>query len=190
MPPADCETLVISQADPDDLRATAELICRTWPKPDKDAAFRLWQLQALAAGHTGPAEHAPRVYVVREGASMIAAAVIEPRTLGTADGPLTVAGLGKVCSDPAHRGQGLGARVVAAALAPVDRGVYPFCLFQTSHQVRPFYERIGACVVENKVIDSTAQDPQACPFADEVIMRYASGPGWPAGVIDLRGPGY
>ncbi|TWT31249.1 hypothetical protein KOR34_46250 [Posidoniimonas corsicana] len=173
-----------------DRQAIAELIARTWPKPDKDAAYRERQLQQLSAGYRGPAEQAPRAFVVRDGEQIIANAVIEPRTVGAAGGELTILGLGKVCSCPDRRGEGLGGRVVKAALGLVDRGVFPFALFQTSEAVRLFYERLGAVTIANRVVNSLGDDPNANPFADSVVMRYPSKEGWPKGPIDLRGPAY
>jgi predicted N-acetyltransferase YhbS len=182
--------LLLDEMTDSDRQAIAELIYRTWPKPDKDAAFRCRQMQQLAAGYTGPRQLAPRAYIVRDGQQVVANALIEPRTIGTSLGEMTILGLSKVCSDPALRGSGLGLRIVRAAFGPVDEGLFPFALFQTGHAIRPFYERIGACEITNRVIDSTSDNPEACPFADEVIARYPAGSGWPDGPIDLRGPGY
>jgi hypothetical protein len=44
--------------------------------------------------------------------------------------------------------------------------------------------------VDNRFVNSTAEDPHASPFWDRVIMRYPAKAGWPAGEIDLRGPGW
>jgi hypothetical protein len=80
--------------------------------------------------------------------------------------------------------------VVRAAFDLVDHGAYPFALFQTGEKVRPFYEKLGCVTVDNRFVNSLADDPQAYPFWDTAIMRYPAGPGWPSGEVDLRGPGW
>jgi hypothetical protein len=88
------------------------------------------------------------------------------------------------------RGRGLGELVVRAAFALVDEGQFEFALFQTNRRTQPFYEKFGAAPVTNPVINSLAAEPTANPFWDEVVMRYPADGNWPAGTIDLRGPGY
>jgi hypothetical protein len=56
--------------------------------------------------------------------------------------------------------------------------------------VRTFYERLGAVTVDNRFINSLAENPTASPWWDKVIMRYPGKSGWPSGEIDLRGPGW
>ncbi|MEM6329934.1 MAG: GNAT family N-acetyltransferase [Planctomycetota bacterium] len=176
---------------PDDLAlAIGELKAKTWPRPGVDGAKRAERFREVIARDPGRAELASRSFVLMDGPRVIAHAALEPRRLTTDAGPLWVMGLGGVCSAPGLRGQGLGKRVVQAALAVIDQGLAPFSLFQTSHAVQPFYEKLGACLVDNPLIDSTAEDPAANPFWDDVAMRYPAGPGWPAGQIDLNGPGY
>ncbi len=162
----------------------------TWPKPEKDAAYRAASLLKLGAERSQPTELASRSFYLRDGDIVIAHAAMQPREIHTESGDLWVLGLGAVCSDPDRRGQGLGARVVRAAFSMVDQELASFSLFQTSFEVRPFYEKLGACVVENRVFNSHGENPEGNPFWDQVVMRYPASPGWPAGPIDLRGPGY
>jgi hypothetical protein len=103
---------------------------------------------------------------------------------------LTILALARVCTDPAVRGRKLGDAVVRATLRLVDNGAFPFSLFQTSEEVRPFYERLGAVVIDNRFINSLAEDSTADPFWAPVRMRYPSTGEWPTGEIDLRGPGW
>ncbi len=84
----------------------------------------------------------------------------------------------------------MGALVVRLVFDLVDQGAFAFSLFQTTPEVRPFYERLGAAVIDNPIVNSLADDVHESPFWDRVIMRYPSGLGWPVGEIDLRGPGY
>ncbi|MEM9660155.1 MAG: hypothetical protein AAF961_17460, partial [Planctomycetota bacterium] len=99
-------------------------------------------------------------------------------------------GLARVCSHPEHRGCGLGELVVRAAFGVVDDGEFPWSLFQTTYPVQAFYNKLGAQLVKNPIVNSLGEDPQANPFWDEIIMRYPAKADWPKGVIDLLGPGY
>ena len=128
---------------PDEALAIAELIVKVWPKPEKDAHFRQQQLLAMGRDFHGPDSQAPRSFVIHADGAVIAHAAVIPRTIGTSRGALTIAGLCRVCSDPAYRGQGLGEKVVRAAFQPVDEGIFPFSLFQTTPPVAKFYERFG-----------------------------------------------
>lgn len=174
----------------DDARAIAELLVRVWPKPDKTVEIRQQQMLDMGAGYSGDPQQFPRSFVVRENGRVIAHAAIITRAVGTTAGDLTIAGLARVCTDPDYRGHGLGAVVVKPVFELVDAGVFPFSLYQTSFEVRPFYEKLGAVAIDNPIVNSLADDMHASPFWDRVIMRYPAGPGWPNGQIDLRGPGY
>jgi ribosomal protein S18 acetylase RimI-like enzyme len=112
------------------------------------------------------------------------------RAIATAAGPMTVLALSAVCTAPEARGRGLGSAVVRAAFGRVGSGELPACLFQTSRRNRKFYEALGAGLVDNRIVNGLAPDPQASPFWDEIVMGYPAGTIWPAGAIDLRGPGY
>ena len=76
--------------------------------------------------------------------------------------------------------------------------IFPAGLFQTTPAVRRFHEKLGACVVENRIVNSFAArwgqrrgpDFAERPFRDGVVMRYPKSAHWPEGEIDLLGPGY
>jgi hypothetical protein len=171
-------------------RAIGDLLVRIWPKPNVTVEDRSQQQLAFGQSYAGPEPLAPRSYVVLDGDRVIAHALVFARTIRTDAGEMTIAALARVCSEPELRGQGLGEAVVRAAFAPVDRGDFPFALFQTTRNVRPFYERLGAVLVDNPITNSLADGPKTNPFWDEVVMRYPSTGAWPPGTIDLRGPGY
>jgi len=173
-----------------DASAIGELLAVVWPNPEKPAKFRTQQMLEMSQGYTGSDAQAPRSYVIREADKVLAHAAILPRTIGTTAGEMTIAGMARVCSHPEQRGRGLGELIAKAALEPIDLGAFPYALFQTSPEVRPFYEKLGACVVENTIVNSLGEDPLVSPFRDKVIMCYPSGGAWPEGEIDLRGPGY
>jgi len=177
----------ISEAD---ARAIGELLVAIWPKPGRTVDSRTAEVMTQWKDYRGPEDEHPRSFLVREGGRVIAHASAYPRPIGTSSGEMTVLALARVCTDPAVRGRKLGQAVVMEAFDLVDHGPFPFALFQTSDAVRPFYERLGAVTVDNRFINSLAEDPTANPFWDRVIMRYPAKPGWPAGEIDLRGPGW
>lgn len=173
-----------------DARAIAELLVRVWPKSPKTVEIRHQQMLEMGRNHSGAEERAPRSILVRERGRVIAHAAIIPRTITTSQGKLTIAGLTRVGTDPDLRGRGLGAMVVRPLFELVDQGAFAYCLFQTTPDVKPFYEKLGATIVDNPIVNSLAEDEHQSPFWDPVIMRYPSGPDWPEGEIDLVGPGY
>jgi predicted GNAT family N-acyltransferase len=181
----DARTLTHEQA-----LSIGELLVRIWPKPNVTAEDRARQQIAFGQGYSGADAQAPRSYVVLEDGRVVAHSLIFAREIRTTAGELTIAALARVCSDPDLRGKGLGEAVVRAAFAPVDAGDFAFSLFQTSHRVRPFYEKLGCVLVDNPITNSLGESPKTNPFWDEIAMRYPADRAWPAGTIDLRGPGY
>ena len=184
------ETLDRRRLSERDARAISELLVGVWPKPGRTIDTLATEMLNQWRAYAGPEEQHPRSFLVREGERVIAHASFDPRTIGTSEGDMTVLALARVCSDPALRGRHLGQAVVLAAFEVVDEGAFPFALFQTTEKVAPFYERLGAIRIGNRFVNSTAKDPTASPWWDTAIMRYPSGPGWPEGEIDLRGPGW
>jgi GNAT superfamily N-acetyltransferase len=175
---------------PAQARAIGELINEVWPKPHMTAQDRAAQQLELGQSFVRDADSAPRAMVVLENDRVVAHAAMLPRTIGTEVGDLRIGGLSRVCSDPNLRGHGLGELVVRAAFCLVDESEFDFALFQTNERVRSFYEKLGAVIIENPIVNSLAEDPTARPFWDEFVMRYPSDRRWPSGTIDLRGPGY
>jgi predicted GNAT family N-acyltransferase len=184
------ETLDRRSMNEPDARAVATLICAIWPKPGRTVESVSDELLTKHRDYAGPEEQYPRLFVIREAGRILACASAVPRSIDTVIGPITVVALARVCTDPQARGRGLGQAVVAATFDLVDRKAFPFSLFQTSPDVRPFYERFGCVSVDNRFINSLADNPAANPFWNPVIMRYPDTPGWPAGQIDLCGPGW
>jgi len=186
----DVESIAICSLSELDARAIGELLVRVWPKASRPLDYRIDQLFQRKIHDSGIPSQAPRSLVIRHESLIVAHAAVMPRTVRTSQGDLTLLALAHVCSDPTMRGQRLGQRIMRAVFTLVDEGAFPFCLFQTTEQVKPFYLRLGACLAENPIIDSTNLENPESPFQDPVIMRYPDGAGWPEGVIDLRGPGY
>jgi predicted GNAT family N-acyltransferase len=106
------------------------------------------------------------------------------RTVRVAGAERVVLGLAGVCTDAAQRGRGYGRLVVEAAFARLTAAC-PVCLFQT--QVPGFYTGLGAREIVAEVVNS-ASDERA--FWDPHVMIYPATASWPAGTIDLLGPGW
>ena len=166
----------------------AELLSKVFTK--RSVEERLAKFMNDWRDYHGPEEFYPRSLLIREGGRIVAHAAAWPRTIGTGEGEMTILALAQVCTDPMERGRRLGQAVVRAAFDLVDHGPFPHSLFQTSQRVRPFYEKLGAGLVANRIVNSLGEDPAANPFWDEVAMRYPTAKHWPAGDIDLRGPGF
>jgi predicted GNAT family N-acyltransferase len=173
-----------------DARAIAQLIVSIWPKPDRTVDSFTAEMLTQWKDYDGPADQHPRSFLIREGGRVVAHASVYPRTIGTAKGEITVLALARVCTDPSVRGRKLGDAVVRASFELVDGGTFPFALFQTTPDVRRFYERLGAVPINNTFVNSLADDPKVNPFWAEVPMRYPTTGDWPKGEIDLRGPGW
>jgi GNAT superfamily N-acetyltransferase len=174
---------------PAEARAVAELSLLTWPKAGQTVEqYAADLLHRQAAGQY--ARERQLWWVVREGERFLAKAGTFAREIGTSRGRMTILALAGVCTRAEARGRGLGSAVVRAAFSRVDTGELAFSLFQTSRKNQPFYERLGAVLVENRIVNSLADNPQANPFWDEIAMRYPAQGDWPTGPIDLLGPGY
>lgn len=173
-----------------DARRIATLLLTIWPKPGRTVEGRAQTILQQWKDYRGPEVQHPRSFLVREGDRIIAHAQADPRTIRTTAGDLTVLALCRVCTLPEIRGRKLGRALAEAAFALVDQGVYPFSLFQTTEQVRPFYEKLGGTVVLNRCVNSLGENPEANPFWDPILMRYPANANWPTGTIDILGPGW
>lgn len=186
----DMEIIDLRSISEPDARAIAEIVCAIWPKPERTVQTLTADIMRRWRGYQRLEAQYPRSFLIRDGRRVIAHATIEPRSIGTSIGDMTILALSRVCTDPAARGQHLGETVASAAFKLVDDGTFPFALFQTTEDVKPFYERLGAIRIDNTFVNSLAADPKANAFWTPVVMRYPAKPGWPLGEIDLRGPGW
>ncbi|MEE9404270.1 MAG: GNAT family N-acetyltransferase [Algisphaera sp.] len=192
------ETWTAGQIAEDDFLAACELHFAAFPKPGRTlnevvAKKRpVWMDVDLSPD--AAADPPPQRHVLRENGKVLANAAVLVRAIETSAGLLTVCGLFDVATHPSARGRGLGGATVQTVFNAVDAGTYAFCVFQTG-EARAFYEKLGAAVVDNRIVNShAATDPEANPFTDTHVMRYpadtAGRTPWPEGLIDLRGPGY
>ncbi len=175
----------------DELLAIGRMLASVWPKPDRGPVERAEQLKRVGVDYSGPAGQAPISFVVWDGDQPMAHSLTFGRKVATSSGELDVMALAMVAADPVCRGKGYGVAVAQASFERVNAGDFAFSLFQTSHKVQSFYERLGCKLVENRVVNSLSEsEPEANPFWDDVVMRYPAEGDWPEGDIDLRGRGY
>jgi GNAT superfamily N-acetyltransferase len=165
----------------------ARLSRQIWPG-DPDSLVQTF-LQPPADPPDLPAPRGRIFHVIHQERQAAAMGISFGRRIMTAAGPMTVLALAGVCTRPERRGQGFGGAIVRSAFDRVDRGDFPLSLYQTTPPVRAFYQKLGARVVDNLVINSL-KDPHKRAFWDEVVMIYPATAPWPAGAIDLLGPGY
>lgn len=123
-------------------------------------------------------------HVVREGDTVVAMACSFRRVIATSTGEsFPILALAGVCTHPDHRQRKLGSAVVQAAWSRLNREI-PICFFQTG--VPPFYEKMGARLVMNRIFDSRGTKG----FWDPHAMIYPGDASWPVEAIDLLGPGW
>ena len=174
-----------------DAHAIGELLAIVWPHPEKSVEFRVQQMLAMGQGYTGSVEQAPRSFVIREEGTLLAHAAIVPANHWhdrwgndhRRTGP-------RLCKSRTPWPWLRRADCKSGTRNRRRRTVLLRSVSKPRQQSCPFYEKLGACVIENAIINSLAENPKESPFKDSVIMRYPSSGEWPEGEIDLRGPGY
>ncbi|MEM6853691.1 MAG: GNAT family N-acetyltransferase [Planctomycetota bacterium] len=194
------ETWTAGQMSEAEFLASCVLHHAAFPKPGRTLddviakKRRVWIGDGRGGGVVpGPlASDAPPVrFAVRDPAGRwLGNAAVLTRTIQTSHGPLTVLGLMDVATLPETRGRGLGVRLVRTAWSAVDDGQAAACLLKTSG-ARRFYEKLGARMIDNPLIDSTAEGGvDRDPFGDSDAMIYPADADWPDGEIDLCGPAF
>jgi len=160
-------------------RAAIALKQRVWPSDQTETN--------LYAEFLDRHRQRPDRYVILAMAddTLLAHAEVFTRELVCDGDTLRVGCLAGVCVLPERRGEGLGRRVVEAALAASHGDGLPVVLFQTG--VPEFYRKLGAERVHNRFIDSLAASLDANPWWDEHVMIHPGDHPWPRGTVDLRG---
>jgi GNAT superfamily N-acetyltransferase len=173
-------------------RAAIRLDVEAWPQTQRDAAVESAHISHLYKEYRGDHRLEPRWIALRLDGRLVAEAATEPRVIRSGYRCIDVMALSTVCVDSRFRGRGFGATVVKAAFHRIDVGDFAFALWQTSLNLRSFYERLGASEVTNRFINSQSEtDPAASPWWDDIPMRYPSASAdWPDGLIDLQGPAF
>ncbi len=112
------------------------------------------------------------------------------REVTTAAGPLTLGGIGNVCSHPDHRGAGAARKCMAAAGAVIAEQC-DFGLLECGDPVVDFYGAMGWQEIDNEVI---WQFPDGKPGKTESHVMVLAGrkalDAWPVGTVDLNGPNW
>jgi N-acetylglutamate synthase-like GNAT family acetyltransferase len=181
------ETIIhprISDADANDI---ATLIFISFPNPNCDEAKVRVELRQAWQGWQGPAELAPRSYVIRHAGRIVAHAAVYPREIITPRGREFAALLAAVMCHPDWKRHGYGKAVVRAAFAPVDAGDHQLSFFQTN-TAKGFYEKLGCRQITNRIVNSLNREaPEANPCWDPYAMIYPDLKEWGEGTIDLLG---
>jgi predicted N-acetyltransferase YhbS len=177
---------------PSQLQAIGRLIARCFPTPGISEEDRIREYSGVGDSP----DH--EVFVVFGDDCALAHALLFPREILTHAGLLRVGALAAVCTDPDHRGKGLGREVVRAAFARVEAGAYPVSLFQTG--VPDFYAKLGSRTIHNTFINSRWQPPaegrsadhstRDAPWWNPFVMIFPATYAWPEGEVDLVGPGF
>ena len=66
------ESLDVRQLTETDAQAIAELLVSVWRKPGKNVEYRRRQMKSLGDSYAGPDKLAPRSFIIRESARIIA----------------------------------------------------------------------------------------------------------------------
>ena len=142
--------------------------------------------------HTPPGEDEKWLTARNDNGKLIGSARLLFRTIVTAEGELTVGGIGNVCSHPDCRGQGAASACMRAAAEVIEREADFGFLFCGDGVLR-FYEHLGWQVVDNDV-RYQLRDEDAASQARAPHGHAMAHPGrrsmddWPKGEIDLNGP--
>jgi len=161
----------------------AEFLHTIWPNPDLSSEGRAEHREDAATDR--PASEVIRTY---DGERLIAAGQTFGREVlvdGQRRNALALAAFA-VAED--RRGEGMGKQVVLEAFKRVDSGAFEFAIFQTG--VPGFYQPMNCRVIDNKVVNSLADDPNANPFEDTHVMVYPANTLLGTGPVDMLGPGY
>lgn len=126
-------------------------------------------------------------WVYRDAAGrIIAHLAIHEKQLGTPTDELLVAGVAEVCTDPAHRQQGLARQLLAAAHAWMPTRRFDFAmLFGESRYYAGSGYRSIANPIRRWVGSHRMWVTGPMPLA---MIRTVTATHWPAGTIDLHGP--
>ncbi len=129
-----------------------------------------------------------RSYVIRSGDTIASHAGLFSREIRVDNSRVTIGCLASVCTHPQHKKEGMASDILAVVFKEAHSASVPFesILFQT--QLKAFYQKLKAFEISNKVINS--QDNNKNPFWDPHIMCYSRHAKFPAGMIDLMGPGF
>ena len=101
---------------------------------------------------------------------------------------LPVAGIAEVCVHPAHRGQGLARAILGEVHLWARAQGFEFALL---FGARDIYAGSGYVPIENPLrsLDYRSGEWETAPVASAQVCVLGDAT-WPAGEVDLRGPGF
>jgi len=161
----------------------AEFLHTVWPNPDLSSEGRAEHREDVATER-----FASEVLTIHAGDRLVAAGQTFGREVLVADQDHNALALAAFAVAEDMRGQGLGKQIVLEAFKRVDSGDFEFAIFQTG--VPGFYEPMNCRAIDNRVINSLADDPDANPFNDTHVMVYPASTDLGTGSVDMLGPGY
>jgi GNAT superfamily N-acetyltransferase len=163
--------------------------CRDADLPaDTRHAIRILLAQAIPGIDIPDYEqrHQDRVALAFVNDELVGQAAFLTRTISVGDTEMRVVGLGGVATLQAHRGHGVGGRLVAEAIAQARRSEQvAFGLLQCPAEVIGFYQSIGWQYVDAPVFEHNGQALVTVPYPS--MVRRLANAAWPDGEIDLRG---
>lgn len=173
----------------DDLSAERLVACcqvwvETWPDHgDLDPVVRAADIRERCQT-AEPALNDHLIHILSDGEAVLAVSRTFRHSVNVAGQAQPVVALASVATRPDQRGHGYGAAVVRQAFAGM-RGD-EVALYQT--KVPDFYRKLGARELVDAVVVNRRDDRQA--FWDPHTIIFPASYRWPAGEIDLNGPGW
>ena len=134
---------------------------RAWPT-DGAGGLEAWHDPALR----------PLSMLLVHGRKVLAALDILSKDLSHAGTTFAVSGLSAVVTDPGHRGEGFGSRLVAAAHAAIAASGADLGIFTCDRSLQGFYERAGWRHLPGTVVVGGTAD---APFPSDAFGKIAIG---------------
>jgi len=187
---SECEFIHIHNIDNELALQIATLNYEAWPNETNPIDVRAKNILKIGEKVLPEKEKWNGYIILKDNNNLVGIAYIFPREILTQTGKVTILALASVTTKKELRGKGYGKKVVKKAFSIVDKDIFPHCFFQTTPQVQPFYEKLGAKVATNKIINSKSDNPEKNPFWDPIAMHYSPNHPWFEGTIDLLGPGW
>ena len=152
------ETLDRRKLTEAEARPVAELLVKVFPR--RPLEERLARFIGRWRDYDGPEEFYPRSMIIRDGERVVAhaaaSAADDRHQRRGYDDRRACAGGDRSGVSRAEAGAGGGAGGVRAGGSWAVRHIR---CFRRPHQVRPFYEKLGAGLVTNEIVNSLADDP-------------------------------
>lgn len=124
--------------------------------------------------------------VTREGGRIVGHMALVLRSVDLGPRRVTVAGLAEVATDPGHRGRGIAARLLQAAIDAARESLAEYLVLFGDAGV---YSAAGFKVVQNMMRQTAVNGTQGLAFAEGLMVLPLRQTPWPEeATLDLRGP--